>query len=322
MDTAVDGILTGASCSGPVRVSLSDSYAIAGLMCESLAGVDLEFDAMTRTPLQRWWVRHIHLPIYFHFLNEGWKLVCDGSIAAYLYLLFGRESCHVNDIGVVPAYRRRGLARLLMTFAERRALDRGLPAMTLAVTVHNTPAVNLYRSLGYRAAHHCFWRGESARLPTTPRRAVRRRELSPEQRVGPFREFWARSLEAAGLPAAALLADQARYWWTPAGRGFELWGDEPEPLGYADLLRVEGVTELRIFPARPDDPALVDDLIAGLAAELKDRVVHIELGSEQADRGAEPLLRSRDFACLSRGRMLMAKSLAPTTEEEQSDSFP
>lgn len=298
----------------PTQVSLGDSYAIAGLMCSSLAGVDVEFDTMIRTPLRRWWARHIYLPIYFHFLNEGWKLTCEGRIAAYLYLLFGRLSCHVNDIGVVPAYRRQGLARRLMAFAEERAQARGLAAMSLAVTVRNEPAVTLYTSLGYRPAPHHFWRGRLRSLlgMAAHEQRVRWRELSPEQRVEPFTGFWERSLVALGLPAVALIADQARHWWTPLGQAFEFWGDEPEPLGYADLMVRNETAQLRVLPARPGDTRLLAEIVASLADTIRDECIHLELGSEVADAAAGRLLRARDFEYRTHARMLMAKALDGT----------
>ncbi|MCZ7574681.1 MAG: GNAT family N-acetyltransferase [Ardenticatenaceae bacterium] len=295
----------------PARVSLNDSYDIAGLMCSSLAGVDVEFDAMIRTPLRRWWTRHVYLPAYFHFLNEGWKLVCGGQIAAYLYLLFGRQTCHVNDIGVVPAYRRQGLARRLMAFAEERARARSLTAMTLAVTVRNQPAVTLYLSLGYRAAAHHFWSGRRDALLAVPARGqpVRRRELSPAQRIQPFCDLWGRSLATLGLPAAAVVADQARQWWTPVGRAFELWGDEPGPLGYADLVSRNGTSQLRVLPARSDDEVLLVRLVGALAPVVPDDEVQLELGNETADTVVAALLQAHDFQYSTHGRMLMVKAV-------------
>lgn len=295
----------------PARVSLADSYVISGLMCSSLAGVDVEFDAMIRTPLRRWWTRHIYLPAYFHFLNDGWKLTCGEQIVAYLYLLFGRQSCHINDIGVVPAHRRQGLGRRLMAFAEECARARGLTAMTLAVTVRNQPAVTLYTGLGYRAAAHHFWHGPTRSLlaVSARHRGVRCRELNPAQRLQPFCEFWERSLAALNLPAAALIADQAHHWWTPVGRAFELWGNEPEPLGYADLVSRNGTAQLRILPARSDDAGLLADLVAALVPTVHEEILHLELGSEVADRAATPLLRTYGFEYRTNERMLMAKAI-------------
>lgn len=53
-------------------------------------------------------------------------------------------------IGMAPAARGLGLARLLMSFLHAAARLRGAPRVRLTVYPDNEPAVALYRSLGYR----------------------------------------------------------------------------------------------------------------------------------------------------------------------------
>ena len=56
----------------------------------------------------------------------------------------------LQDVAVLPAHRRRGVARELTRAAEREAAARGHAVLTLTVSVANEPAQAVYRSLGYR----------------------------------------------------------------------------------------------------------------------------------------------------------------------------
>lgn len=56
----------------------------------------------------------------------------------------------VNALGVADAYRRRGVARALMTAAADMAKAMGGDRLGLAVEADNTPAVRLYESLGFQ----------------------------------------------------------------------------------------------------------------------------------------------------------------------------
>ncbi|MBI2807224.1 MAG: GNAT family N-acetyltransferase [Planctomycetes bacterium] len=52
-------------------------------------------------------------------------------------------------LGVVPAFRRRGLARAMMRHALDVVRNQIATRLTLAVDARNTPALDLYRSLGF-----------------------------------------------------------------------------------------------------------------------------------------------------------------------------
>ena len=56
----------------------------------------------------------------------------------------------VTEVSVVPAHRRRGLARALLTRALGALLARGVVTARLQVRDGNAPAVALYESLGFR----------------------------------------------------------------------------------------------------------------------------------------------------------------------------
>jgi len=60
---------------------------------------------------------------------------------------------HITQICVHPAYRRMGLARLLLYVAAAEFQRQGMTELTLTVTEANTHAVDLYTAEGYTVAH-------------------------------------------------------------------------------------------------------------------------------------------------------------------------
>lgn len=214
--------------------TLAETYRIVGLIDEGLRGVDVAYDSLVRTPSRRWFTRYLHLPFYFHWLNEGWVLEKNEQIVAWLYLLHSFHSTHINDIGVSATFRRKGFGKELLRWAEIRAQQRKKSALTLVVSVANHAAVELYDSFGFERVHYHLWQGRKALLPHAPH-TIRPRLLDPPQRAVPFHEWWANSLAADGHPIDALLADQARYSYSTRGKAWELWRAK-KSVGYADLI--------------------------------------------------------------------------------------
>jgi GNAT superfamily N-acetyltransferase len=68
---------------------------------------------------------------------------------AYLALT---EPPELQDVSVLPAHRRRGVATALSHAAEQEAAARGHRRMTVTVSVDNAASQTLYRGLGYRDA--------------------------------------------------------------------------------------------------------------------------------------------------------------------------
>lgn len=56
----------------------------------------------------------------------------------------------LQDVDVLPAHRRRGVATALTRAAEREAKARGHAVLTLTVSADNEAAQAVYRALGYR----------------------------------------------------------------------------------------------------------------------------------------------------------------------------
>ena len=82
-------------------------------------------------------------------LSHWFVLLLDGKIAGYLATLSICGEVHVANVAVLPAYRRRGLARVMLTHAVAYAREQGAFCLTLEVRESNTPAIALYRAFDF-----------------------------------------------------------------------------------------------------------------------------------------------------------------------------
>jgi ribosomal protein S18 acetylase RimI-like enzyme len=64
----------------------------------------------------------------------------------------------VDSLGILPAWRRRGIGRQLMEAAEEWARQRGARRLMLSVWEFNDNALRLYNSLGYTAFTRRMWK--------------------------------------------------------------------------------------------------------------------------------------------------------------------
>ena len=75
----------------------------------------------------------------------------DRGVVAYCVFQAVVDELHILDLVVAPEARRLGLARWLLEFVLDRAASRGAERAFLEVRRSNAPALELYRSLGFRA---------------------------------------------------------------------------------------------------------------------------------------------------------------------------
>jgi len=91
------------------------------------------------------------------FSPEASHVVVETASREPVALLLGSRvspQCgHITQICVHPAYRRMGLARLLLQMAAEQIQRQGMTDLTLTVTEANMKAVDLYMSEGYSVAH-------------------------------------------------------------------------------------------------------------------------------------------------------------------------
>ena len=74
------------------------------------------------------------------------------ALAGYVLVLYRSKSraARIYSIGVAAQFRRRGLARRLVTAAENDAVHRGRNAMRLEVRADSRGTIALYQAAGYR----------------------------------------------------------------------------------------------------------------------------------------------------------------------------
>jgi ribosomal-protein-alanine N-acetyltransferase len=74
----------------------------------------------------------------------------DGRVIAYcaVWLIF--DELHVNNLAVLPDWRRRGVASQLLDFVLRAGERAGAVRCTLEVRASNLPAIALYARFGFR----------------------------------------------------------------------------------------------------------------------------------------------------------------------------
>jgi ribosomal protein S18 acetylase RimI-like enzyme len=88
-------------------------------------------------------------------------LAHEGADVGRVWVALGhgpRSDCdaYVYEVEVDAALRGRGHGRTLMLVAEREALAAGARTLGLHVLAANSPAVNLYSSLGHRPVEYHF----------------------------------------------------------------------------------------------------------------------------------------------------------------------
>jgi len=83
---------------------------------------------------------------------DYWNTVATtpaGDIAGFTILSSGGGDAHVLNIVVDPAFRRQGIARLLLDALVDEARVRGADQLFLEVRAGNEPALTLYRDIGF-----------------------------------------------------------------------------------------------------------------------------------------------------------------------------
>ena len=78
-------------------------------------------------------------------------VLLDGEIiVGFVKIDIVTDGVYVHGIGVVPQYRRQGLAQYILGTSLRRAAENHHEKMVLEVDVANQAAVSLYQSLGFK----------------------------------------------------------------------------------------------------------------------------------------------------------------------------
>ena len=74
----------------------------------------------------------------------------DGEVLGYSTVTSVLDECSLDNIAVLPACRRQGIARLLMGAMIADARQRKMACIRLEVRQSNVPAVTMYKQYGFR----------------------------------------------------------------------------------------------------------------------------------------------------------------------------
>jgi [ribosomal protein S18]-alanine N-acetyltransferase len=73
----------------------------------------------------------------------------DAGVLGFLLAWRAADELHLTDLGVTAAFRRRGLARLLINALRAEGMRDGARVILLEVRESNAPALGLYGALGF-----------------------------------------------------------------------------------------------------------------------------------------------------------------------------
>ncbi|HIV80629.1 MAG TPA: ribosomal protein S18-alanine N-acetyltransferase [Candidatus Avanaerovorax faecigallinarum] len=76
----------------------------------------------------------------------------NGDVAGYMSLWKILDEGHINNVAVLPEYRRRGGASDMLKFMLKYSQRSGISSHTLEVRVSNEGAIGLYGKFGFKEA--------------------------------------------------------------------------------------------------------------------------------------------------------------------------
>jgi ribosomal protein S18 acetylase RimI-like enzyme len=91
------------------------------------------------------------------FSAQASHVVMDRASRELVALVLGSrvssQSGHITQLCVHPAYRRQGMARMMLSVAAAHFVRQGVSEVSLTVTEANCDAIELYKSEGYDCRH-------------------------------------------------------------------------------------------------------------------------------------------------------------------------
>lgn len=80
-----------------------------------------------------------------------WLVALDGeTVAGYVGSQSVLDGADMMNVAVHPDYRRKGIARELVTGLMNALIEKGVKSLALEVRVSNAPAIALYEQLGFQ----------------------------------------------------------------------------------------------------------------------------------------------------------------------------
>ena len=82
----------------------------------------------------------------------SWLLLCEKQPIGFVIASRKESALHIHRLAVAAEERCKGLGKLLMAAAARRALEQGCAVITLKVQRTNMGAISFYTRLGFTAS--------------------------------------------------------------------------------------------------------------------------------------------------------------------------
>lgn len=80
----------------------------------------------------------------------GWVASSRGEIAAYAVVQQVLDEAHLLNVCTAPSWQGQGMGRGMLQWVMQQCLAREMTRMLLEVRASNTPALGLYRALGFQ----------------------------------------------------------------------------------------------------------------------------------------------------------------------------
>ena len=100
---------------------------------------------------QPWSEVHFARDINNNDISFNWVAVKDNKTVGFLFGWFTKDEYHLNNIAVIPDYRKRGIASELLRFAVSSMKSNNAEKIYLEVRADNYPAMKLYESFDFQA---------------------------------------------------------------------------------------------------------------------------------------------------------------------------
>lgn len=138
----------------PRKARLEDASAIRELVMEAFEGY---IPLIGRKPLP---MQNDHADLIKH--QDVWVLEQDQAIIAVLEMIVCENDLYIDTVAVKSSHQSKGIGRQLLAFAEARAQELGLPAITLMTNERYTALLAMYARHGYVETHRVPVQGTDA----------------------------------------------------------------------------------------------------------------------------------------------------------------
>jgi len=183
-----------------------DTYRSAGVILMALTERSAAYQAVGSRPVLRLALRAILLPVFNHLATSGYGAFVEDHLAGWLYLSGRQGTQYVSILAVHPEWRRRGIGRALMAFAEDQARALKRKWLVLDAVVENAPAISLYEGIGFRRAPWRLYRCLSNTSLPVRTEGIRLRRLIGPSAWRAHQRITVADLEAGDAWGAAILS--------------------------------------------------------------------------------------------------------------------